>query len=234
MCVCVVDDSVSTVILYGDGCCYQNCNVTLSNALIHFAVSRRKTIFQKFLEKGPTGYVHCNWIWRQTQGVPDILASRVHWCNNCCKKGPYLWSQTSGPHFLQRLLQAEFLSSIRPGSSAGDPQVVDLWCLQYLLDGSVSYKISYTDQWRPLPQRRRKNKADDSTITRMYITSPMRITSPSGSIFSSWRKYCPKTTITFMMHCLMETGYWKQELRQFWFQGRHPWTSKEHAQQSKN
>ena len=50
----VVDDSVSTVILYRDGCYYQNHNVTLSSALIHFVVSRRKTIFQKFLEKGHT------------------------------------------------------------------------------------------------------------------------------------------------------------------------------------
>ena len=50
----MVDDSVSTVILYRDECCYQNHNATLSNALIHFAVSRRKTIFQKFLEKGHT------------------------------------------------------------------------------------------------------------------------------------------------------------------------------------
>ena len=38
----------------------------------------------------------------------------------------------------------------------------------------------------------------------------------------------------FMMHCLMETGDWTQEPRQFLFQGRHPWTSKEHAQQSKD
>ena len=49
-----MDDSVSTVILCRDGCCYQNRNVTLSSALIHFAVSRRKTVFQKFLEKGHT------------------------------------------------------------------------------------------------------------------------------------------------------------------------------------
>ena len=32
------------------------------------------------------------------------------------------------------------------------------------------------------------------------------------------------------MHCLMQTGYWTQELCQSWF----PWTSKEHAQQSKD
>ena len=65
------------------------------------------------------------------------------------------------------------------------------------------------------------------------IRHPCALRAPSGSIFSSWRKYCPKTTIAFMMHCLMETGYWTQELRQFWFQGRHPWASKEHVQQSK-
>ena len=75
---------------------------------------------------------------------------------NCRKKRPSLWSQTSGPHFLQRLLQSEFLSSIRQGSSAGDPQVVDLRCLQYLPDGSMRYKINYTDQWRPQPQRQKE------------------------------------------------------------------------------
>ncbi len=131
----------------------------------------------------------CNW--RQTQGAPDILASRVHWCNNCRKKRPSLWSQTSGPHFLQRLLQAEFLSSIRPGSSAGDPQVVDLRCLQYLPDGSMSYKINYTDQWRPQPQRRRKNKADDNTITKMY-KAPMRITSTKWQHLQQLKKVLPK------------------------------------------
>ena len=46
----------------------------------------------------------CNW--RQTQGAPDILASRVHWCNNCRKKKTSLWSQTNGPHFVERLLPA--------------------------------------------------------------------------------------------------------------------------------
>ena len=80
----------------------------------------------------------------------------------------------------------------------------------------------------------------DEERTKLMTTQSPRCTrhqcasrAPSGSIFSSWRKYCPKTTITFMMHCLMETGYWTQEPRQFWFQGRHPWASKEHAQQSK-
>ena len=53
-------------------------------------------------------------------------------------------------------------------------------------------------------------------------TKLMTTRAPSGSIFSSWRKYCPKTTITIMMYCFMETGYWTQELCQFWFQGVLP------------
>ena len=65
----VVDDSVSAVILYRDRCCYQNRNVTLSNALIHFAVSRRKTIFQKFLEKGHT--------WMEVQSVHSAIEGKL-------------------------------------------------------------------------------------------------------------------------------------------------------------
>ena len=65
----VVDDSVSTAILYSDGCCYQNRNVTLSSAFIHFAVSRRKTIFQKFLEKGHT--------WMEVESVHSATEGKL-------------------------------------------------------------------------------------------------------------------------------------------------------------
>ena len=68
----VVDDSVSTVILYSDGCCYQNRNVTLPSALIHFAVSRRKTIFQKFLEKGHT--------WMEVESVHSAIEGKLRGC----------------------------------------------------------------------------------------------------------------------------------------------------------
>ena len=56
---------------------------------------------------------------------------------------------------------------------------------------SVSYKINYTDQWRPLPQRQRKNKADDNTITRIY-KAPMRITSTKWQHLQKLKKVLPK------------------------------------------
>ena len=55
------------------------------------------------------------------------------------------------------------------------------------------------------PQRRRKNKADDNMITKC-TRHPCASRAPSGSIFSSWRKYCPKTTIT-----LWCTASWRLE-----------------------
>ena len=81
--------------------------------------------------------------------------------------------------------------SIRPGSSAGEPQIVDLRCLQYLPGGSMSYKINYTDQWRPLTQRQRKNKADDNTIFKM-CKAPMRITSTKWQHLQELKKVLPK------------------------------------------
>ena len=55
----------------------------------------------------------------------------------------------------------------------------------------MSYKISYTDQCRPLPQRRRKNKADENTITKMYKAS-MRITSTKWQHLQQLKKVLPK------------------------------------------
>ena len=148
--------------------------------------------FRKFVKRGTPGWRFNLYTLqlKANSGAPDILASRVHWCNNCRKKRNKQVKQVDYT-FFRDFSKLNYLSSIRPGSSAGDPQIVDLRCLQYLPDGSVSYKINYTDQWRPLPQRRRKNKADDNTITKMY-KAPMRITSTNWQHLQQMKKVLPK------------------------------------------
>lgn len=49
-----IDETVKTLIIYSDGCTYQNRNITLSNTLLKAAHDRNITIFQKYLEKGHT------------------------------------------------------------------------------------------------------------------------------------------------------------------------------------
>lgn len=44
----------STIIIYSDGCSYQNRNKILANALYDFCCKTKKTVFQKILEKGHT------------------------------------------------------------------------------------------------------------------------------------------------------------------------------------
>lgn len=50
----LLDQSLNTVILYSDGCGYQNRNAIFSNELLHISVTRKVTSVQKFLEKGHT------------------------------------------------------------------------------------------------------------------------------------------------------------------------------------
>ena len=54
----VVDDSVSTVILYGDGWCYQNRNVTLSCPMPSFTLlwAEGRPSFRNFLKRGTPGW----------------------------------------------------------------------------------------------------------------------------------------------------------------------------------
>lgn len=47
-------DGVSNIIIYSDGCTYQNRNVTLSNALLRFAMKTGITIEHIYLERGHT------------------------------------------------------------------------------------------------------------------------------------------------------------------------------------
>ena len=58
---CIIDfltnselDGIETVVIYSDGCGYQNRNVTLLNALRKFAVDKQIMIEQKYLERGHT------------------------------------------------------------------------------------------------------------------------------------------------------------------------------------
>ncbi|KAK7109685.1 hypothetical protein V1264_013683 [Littorina saxatilis] len=64
-----VDETTNTIIIYSDGCGYQNCNVTLGNALLHFAVRQGKVVIQKFLEKGHT--------WMEVDSVHSAIENKL-------------------------------------------------------------------------------------------------------------------------------------------------------------
>ena len=146
-----VGESVSTVVLYmhRDGCCNQNRNVTLSNDVAGYASAKKKAVFQRFLEKGHT--------FIEVDSVQSVIENKMRgreifwpaeyvWLTSCtCQDLSYLVKQVDHVSF-KDYSKLSHLSSCRPGISLGNPQVVDLRCLQYHPDGStVSYKLNYSN-----------------------------------------------------------------------------------------
>lgn len=148
------------IIIYSDGCGYQNRNVVLSNALLNFAVQHGVAIFQKYLEKGHTQMevdsAHAL-IERKLKGREIHLPSQYPILIKEARKNP--------SPFEVRYLSHEFFmkydnkdnfryQSIRPGRKKDDPTVNQLKCLKYESDGIIYYKTDYQQEcYAPLPQR---------------------------------------------------------------------------------
>ena len=163
-----IKDDVDTVILYSDGCPYQNRNVTLANALCHFA---KKTILQKYLFKGHTQMevdsVHSaierklkkKQIYSPAGFVTVIEEARL--ANSY--KVKYVDHK-----FFSDFSTKNYRSSIRPGSRAGDPHVTDLVALKYLPDGNIEYKLDFEKDWANLEQRVQRNIERESDAPSLY------------------------------------------------------------------
>ncbi|KAK7101154.1 hypothetical protein V1264_023990 [Littorina saxatilis] len=166
-----VDETTNTIIIYSDSCGYQNRNVTLGNALLHFAVRQGKVVIQKFLEKGHT--------WMEVDSVNSAIENKlrrrqIFWpaeyvevITSARESQPYKVVQVDHT-FFKDFSDLRYYKSIRPGTASGDPQVVDIRCLKYLPDGTVHNKLHYSDEWQPLPQRRRRAHGDPGVINQLY------------------------------------------------------------------
>ncbi|CAG5059857.1 unnamed protein product [Parnassius apollo] len=107
------------IIIYSDGCTYQNRNVVLSNALLNYSMEKKVTIKQKYLEKGHT-QMECDSmhlvIERALKNKKiNIPVDYVYIAKTDCKKNPYD-VQYLYHHFFKDVEHTlEFYKSIRPG-----------------------------------------------------------------------------------------------------------------------
>ena len=70
---------------------------------------------------------------------------------------PYTVEELTHPDFEK--LSDEYLSSIRPGRVAGDATVSDIRGLLYEPSSMMQFKLKFSDEWEPLPQRVNKRLA---------------------------------------------------------------------------
>lgn len=165
-CTCVCDflteniESFDSIILWSDGCGYQNRNVILTNALMQFAKEHNKSITQKILEKGHTQMevdsVHAKI--EQRLKPRSMKGSKRNpkkiFCPADYVEEMKMARSVPSPYrvkyvdhnFFKNYTEVGNLKSIRPGKKAGDPTVTDLRALRYTPTG-VQYKLDHSDNW---------------------------------------------------------------------------------------
>lgn len=183
----------STIIIFSDGCGYQNRNVTLSNALLNFAENKNIEIFQYYLEKGHT-QMECDSI---HACIERKLKNREVYVPGCyvqiCK-----WAKLKDPYKVHYINYAFFkkysvftnYSSIRPGNTTRDPKVTDIRCLAYRIDGFIDFKINYEDNWQQLP-RRTKKQQENLIIPQLYH-EPLKIKADKFNHLQELKKFIPE------------------------------------------
>lgn len=180
---CIVDyiekncnEQVKEIILWSDGCTYQNRNSILSNALLQCSVLKNVCIIQKILEKGHT-QMNCDSVHSVIERKirNRIISVPADYVNiiETARKNPMPYNVIYLEHtFFKAYSQLKYYSSIRPGKKAGDPVVTDLRALKYNgSDLTIEYKLKMTDDtWQSIPQR--PGKFSDQKPVSLYTTAP--------------------------------------------------------------
>jgi hypothetical protein len=191
----IIKPETEEIVLFSDGCGYQNRNATLSNTLLRLAVKYKVTMTQKFLEKG------------HTQMEVDSVHSTIERCINrrpIYSPSNYVelfrFARAKQPYdvmYLDHTFFGDFSSlkyydNIRPGNKVGDPVVTDIRCLRYLPEGLIQYKLSFDDEFNDLPKRRNaKVPSGDEDVAPLY-RQPLQIKNTKYEHLQQLKSVIPK------------------------------------------
>lgn len=155
------------IILYSDGCTYQNRNSVLANALLLAAVKMDIEIFQKFLEKGHT-QMECDsmhsTIERALKNREIYIPSGYIEVCRTARKNPKPYEVVELDHtYFKKFSALKAVSSLRPGNKPGDPVVTEIREIWYKKTGEIEVKIgSITNDYEVLPRRIKKLEGTES------------------------------------------------------------------------
>lgn len=154
------------IVLWSDGCPYQNRNVVLSNALCNYAVKYQKIVTQRYLEPGHT-QMECDSVHsvleRKLKNQDILLPHNYVTITKNARIKPFPYDAEYLEHgFFKNYDNQDLLRyrSIRPGRKAGDPTVTNIRELSYTLDGKIKFKLDFSDDLLDLPQRCKELQAD--------------------------------------------------------------------------
>ena len=181
---------IKTLIIWSDGCGYQNRNATVSNAYMHLAKEQNVTIIQKYLISGHT--------YMEADSMHSMI-ERTTRCDmytpNDYKVAMRLARQNPRPYHVHDLNYAYFkkgfqnlyVTTIRPGKTIGDPKVNDLSALKYNGSLEVYFRVKGASDWQLLPQRVHPGNL---FLTQMF-ESPLKISERKFQDLQSLKSVIP-------------------------------------------
>ncbi|XP_055956576.1 uncharacterized protein LOC130012503 [Patella vulgata] len=169
--------NVKTLIIYSDGCTYQNRNCILANSLLKLSFDRDIIIIQKILERGHT-QMECDSVHstfeRQLRNKPIYTPSDYVRILQSARACPYEVRYLSHD-FFKEYSSLRYYTSIRPGIRTGDPVVTNLRVLKYLPRGEILYKLNYKDEYRFLPRKSKLSSPSQNDEVERLFQEPLKI-----------------------------------------------------------
>lgn len=189
------------IVIFSDGCGYQNRNVVLANALSFLATKYNIEIEQKYLEKGHT-QMECDsthsLIERKLKNRQIYLPTDYISVIKEARKNPTPLEVSYIAHdfFINYEDDSKYrYSSIRPGKSKGDLKVTDIRALKYLINGDILFKVAHSDEYNLLPQR--KNQIENNFSRDPLYSKRLPISKKKWNDLQELKKVLPFDTHFF-------------------------------------
>jgi len=128
--------------------------------------------------------------------VPAGYIEMLESCRPICEYDPYSVKYLSHDYF-RDYHSLEKYKNIRPGSKSGDPVVTDIVALRFEND-SISYKLSFSDEYSPLPASciKRTARDDPTELTTLHPTC-LPIKKSKWQHVQDLKPYIPKNYHSF-------------------------------------
>ncbi|KAF4529888.1 hypothetical protein B566_EDAN016352 [Ephemera danica] len=192
--------TISTAIIWSDGCASQNRCVLVSNALLQLAMRLKILIIQKYLVPGHSqnevDSAHARIesstkeliLYSPSQFADAIRKARLSE-ENGGRRGvtPYRVEMVTFDEFFN-FEGAKMYSSIRPGYKSGDPTVMNVRALAYHPDGKMKYKLSFDDDWTDMPHR----IEHPTNLVRKKYTEPIPLTASKFRDLQKLKEFIPE------------------------------------------
>ena len=149
------------IVIWSDGCGYQNKCATIANSLLQLVVDKKKSAKRvEISHSRPHPNIECDSIHSliERRTKCDIFTPREYvLAMEMAREIPSAYKVTEVQFSDAKNLSGDYLKSVRPGKKTGDPTVSDVCAYGYALNDvgapQVFYKLDCVDNWHELPTR---------------------------------------------------------------------------------